>query len=211
MKYVKLFGVAALAAAAVMALFGVGTASATALCSTTADPCPAGQKWPANTVVDFSIPPEASIVLKDTGGNELGRCGISTLKGKITNAGSATDTVTWPVEETTWGKCTFTTTTVTLGKLEIHKIAGTSTGTVTADCAIEWTTTTGAFGSCFYGVAAGSDLGTITEGSGTGVTFHVNAVVTRFGSNFLCPSTTRMTGTYVLTSPSGTTFSVSSS
>jgi hypothetical protein len=211
MKHLKTLGAGLVAAAALAALFGAGSVSATVICSTKANPCPAGQAWPINTVIDFSIPPESDVVLKDTSGNELDKCTTSTLKGKITNAGSATETVTWPVEETTWGKCTFTTTTVTLGKLEVHKIAGTSNGTVTSDSAIEWTTSTGAFGSCFYGVAAGTDLGTMTEGSGTGATFHMNAVVTRFGSNFLCPSTTRMTGTYVLTSPSGTTLSVSSS
>jgi len=219
MKHLKTLGAALVAAAALAALFGAGSASATVLCSTTADPCPAGQAWPNTTILDWSIPSGNSITQKDTSGNELDKCTGSTMEWQITNVGSATSTVTGKFSEplsttgTTWSGCTFTTTAVsTSAKWEIHKIAGTSNGTVTADSAIEMMTiNTGAFGSCIYGVASGTDIGPITEGIGTGAKFNMNAVGTRFGSNFLCPSTTRMTGTYVLTSPSSTTLSVSSS
>jgi hypothetical protein len=61
MKYLKILGLAAVAAAAVMSIAGAGSASATVLCSTTADPCPAGQKWPT-LVVDFTISPGFSVL-----------------------------------------------------------------------------------------------------------------------------------------------------
>jgi len=218
MKHLKTLGAALIAAAALTALFGAGSASATVICSTTADPCPAGQAWPNATVLDWSIPSGSSIVLKDTSGNTLDSCTTSTMEWEITNTGSATETVTGKYKEplsstgTTWGGCTFTTTTLNASaKWKIHKIAGTSNGTVTSDSAIEWTTNTALFGSCIYGVASTTDIGTITEGIGTGTKFNVNAVVTRFGSNFACPATTKMTATYVLTTPSSTTLSVSES
>jgi len=212
MKYTKMLALAAVAVGALTAFLGAGTASASKFCSTTVSPCPAGQNWPVNTVIDFSIPsPGGSVQWNDTSGNTLNSCTSSTIKGQITNAGSATSTVTSSIGELTWPACIFTTKIMTKNSLEVHQIAGTSNGTVTSDGAIEVTMNTGAFGSCIYGAATGVDLGTITEGSGTGATFHANAVTTRFGSNFLCPSTSRWTGTYVLTSPAGTTLSVSSS
>jgi hypothetical protein len=212
MKYVKMLALAAVAAGALMAFLGAGTASATVICSTTADPCPAGQAWPNTSPIDFSIPSGSSAILKDTSGNELDKCSGSTVNGEITNTGSATETVTGTIKELTWTNCLFPTKTVsTDNKLKVHKIAGTSNGTVTSDTQIEVTINTILFGSCIYGVPSTTDVGTITEGSGTGATFHANAIASRFGSNFACPSTSRWTGTYVLTSPSETTLSVSES
>jgi hypothetical protein len=208
MKYAKMLALAAVAAGALMAFVGAGTASATVLCSTTADPCPAGQKWGAVTL-DFSIPSGSNAVLKDTSGNEIDKCTTSTVKGPVTNVGSSTATVTGTVEQLTWESCSFPTKTLLSGKLEVHKIAGTSNGTVTSDAPFEVTINTFLFGSCIYGVATGVDLGTIKEGNPA--TFEANAVATRFGTNFACPSTSRWTGTYTLTSPAGTTLSVSSS
>ncbi len=221
MRYVKMLALAAVAAGALMAFIGAGTASATVLCSTTADPCPAGQSWPANTAIDFSIPSGASANLVDTTGEPLDTCTTSTVKGKITNAGSSSATTTGAVEELTWGSCTFPTKTLTLGNLEIHKVAGTSNGTLTADGTFEVTINTIFFGSCIYGVTSGVDLGELTEGIYTKTTgkptdetavFHANAVAEKFsGSNLACPSTSRWTATYTLTSPEGTTLSVSGS
>jgi len=212
MKYAKMLALAAVAAGALMAFIGAGTASASVICSTTADPCPAGQAWPNGTTIDFSIPAGQSAILKDTAGNTLDTCTGSTVKGKITNTGSATETVTGSIEELTWTGCTFTTKTVSLNnKLKVHKIAGTSNGTVTSDAQIEVTINTVLFGSCIYGVATTEDVGTISEGIGTNSVFTANAVATRFGSNAACPATSKWTGTYVLTTPSTTTLSVSES
>jgi len=210
MKHAKMLALAAVVAGALMAFMATGTASATVLCSTTADPCPSAQKWPVNTVLDFSIPSGKQTVLVATEGTEIDRCSTSTVKGKITNAGSVTETVTGPVEETTWGSCTFTTTTLEMGKLEVHKIAGTSNGTVTADGTFRVTVNTILFGSCIWGITSGSDLGTITEGNPA--VFHLNVVAEIMsGSNFACQSTAVWTGAYTLTAPAGTTLSVSSS
>jgi len=210
MKHLKMLALAAVAAGALMAFVGAGTASATVLCSTTVEPCPAGQKWPANTLMDMSVPSGNSINWVNTSNEELDTCSGSTIKGPITSAGSSTTTVTSTVEELTWGGCTFPTATVTKGKLEVHRIAGTHNGTVTADGTFEWTFNTVFFGTCIYGFTAGNSIGDLTEGKPA--VFHYNAVVEKFsGSAFACPSTGKLTGTFEVTSPSNTTLSVQDS
>jgi len=210
MRYLKMLGLAAVAAATLTAILGAGSAAATVLCSTTVDPCPAGQDWVAGTVLDFSVSSGAAITWDETGGERLNSCTTSTMKGKITNTGGSTGTVTGPVEETSWGSCTFPTKTLNKGALEVHKIAGTSNGTVTADGTFEVTINTIWYGSCIYGATSGVSLGDITEGNPA--VFHLNAVVEKHtGSSLACPSTAKLLGTYTLTSPSGTTLSVSSS
>lgn len=210
MRYLKVLGLAAVAAAALAAAFGAGTASATVLCSTTADPCPAGQDWPVNTTLDWSIPAGGSVLQTDTEGNTINTCKESTVKWTMTKTGGSTETVTGVDEETTFGNCTFPTKTIKLANTEIHKIVGTSNGTVTADGVTEITINTILFGSCVYGVNNGASIGDITEGKPA--MFHVNAVTWRLaGSNVVCPETDRWTATYVLTSPKETTLSVSSS
>ncbi len=207
MRYLKILGLAAVAATAFVAIVGAGSASATVLCSTTADPCPAGQKWPVNTTLDWSLTPGTSANQVDTEGETLDTCNSSTMKWVITNAGSSVETVTGTDEETTFGTCTFSTKTLKLGKWEVHKIAGTSNGTVTSDGTTE-TTINIIFASCVYGVTPGTDLGEITEGNPP--VLHINAVTEEFTSNALCPDTDRWTATYTLTSPANTTLSVSS-
>jgi hypothetical protein len=229
MKYVKMLALAAVATGAMMAFIGAGSASASVICSTTKDPCPKTQDWPANTVLDFSLKSGTSAKLVNTAGETLDNCTSSTVKGKITTTGGgtgATETVTGSISELTWGGCTFTTTTITKACLEVHQIAGTSNGTVTADeCnathgsepSTNVTINTVLFGSCIYTVTAGKSIGDISEGkdqaSGAPVsTFTANAVATKVtGSNFACPETSKWTATYVLTEPKGTTLSVSSS
>lgn len=212
MKHLKMLALAALAAGALMTLIGAGTASATVICSTTADPCPAGQKGPAGTKLDFSLAAGTSSNWQETaegGGETLDTCKSSTVEAEITNAGSATQTVTGPITKLTWGTCAFPTTTTLKGKPEVHRIGGTSNGTVTADGESRWTTNTNFFGSCIYTVPSGNSIGDITEGNPA--VFHVNAVVRQVSENLVCPTTATWTATYTLTEPSSTTLSISSS
>lgn len=219
MKYVKVLAIAAVAAGALMAFIGAGTASASVICSTTADPCPAGQAWPNGTKIKFSLKSGTSASLLDTKGNSLDTCTSASVEGEITNTGSSTETVTGKITGLIWGiagtPCTFTTTTLKTACLEVHQISGTSNGTVTADKCTggnansEVTINTGAFGSCVYTVAAGKSIGDITEGIGTGAVFTANAVAEKT-SGILCPETAKWEATYVLTTPSNTTLSVSS-
>jgi hypothetical protein len=209
MRYLKILGLAAVAAAAMLSIAGAGTASATVLCSTTVEPCPPGQQW-LNVTFDWSIPAGGSVLQTDTTGEPINTCKESTAKWTMIKNGGANETVTGQDELTSFGGCTFTTTTLKLANTEIHKIAGTSNGTVTADGVTEITINTVFFGSCVYGVKNGASIGDITEGNPA--MYHVNAVTWRLaGSNFACPETDRWTATYTLTSPVNTTLSVGNS
>ena len=208
MRYLKMLGLAAIAAAALTAIAGAGSASATVLCSTTVEPCPAGQKW-VNTTLDWSLTPGTSLVQTDTAGNVLNTCKESTAKWTMVKSGSAVETVTGQDELTSFGACTVATVTLKLANTEIHKIAGTSNGTVTADGVTEITINSPVFGSCIYAVPNGASIGDITEGNPAA--FHVNAVTKRLGGGALCPETDKWTATYILTSPANTTLSVGNS
>jgi len=207
MRHLKMLGLAAMAAGVLVAILGAGNASATVLCSTTVELCPEGQKWQANTVLDWTVPSGGSVNIVDTSGNSLDKCTTQTKKWKITVFGSGSQTVTGVEEATTWESCTFTTKMLTLPKWEIHNIAGTSNGTVTSDGTAELTINTGFFGSCIYGVSSGVSIGEITEGAPA--ILHTNAVTSRFGTNFACPATAKLSGTLTLTTPV-TTLSVAS-
>ncbi len=209
MKYLKMLGLAVAVATFLAAILGAGNASATVLCSTTADPCPFSQGVPMNTVFDFSTK-EFNLKFVDTAGESVDECSSSTIKGTISNAGSSTATVTGPIEQFTLGSCTFQTTTLTKGSLEIHRIAGTSNGTVTADGPIEVTINTVLFGSCVFLITSGKSFGDLTEGKPA--ILHVNVPLDKIsGSNFACPPSIVLTGTFTLTEPKETTVSVSTS
>ncbi len=124
-KYAKILGLAAVAAMALMAFVGTGTASATVLCKTnlTTGCAAAGQDYPAGTGIHATS--ESSGILETTGGVILDTCTGSTVKGKTSNTGSASTTVSGPIEELAWGVCRRTTNTLKLGSLEVHHIAGT--------------------------------------------------------------------------------------
>ena len=193
MKYVKTLGLAAIAAMALMAFLGTAGASATVIECETQPP-----KAGCEIVLSIKIGGSASLV--NTSNEELDTCTSSTVKGVVTNAGSSTTTATGSVEELTWGSCTFSTKTITAGKLEVHHISGSENGTVTADGTFEITINTVFFGSCIYGVTSGTDIGVLTAGAPG--SFDANAVAEKFsGSAFACPSTSKWTATYGVTKP----------
>jgi hypothetical protein len=207
MKYVKMLALAAVAAGALMAFIGAGTASATEFCSTTVTPCPAAQKVTVPLV--FSLSEGTSSLLKETGaeGGTLDTCKGSEAGGNITNSGSSTTTITGTITKWTWSSCTFPTTTTVTGGFECHKITGTSNCTLTADGATKTTINTVFFGTCVYTVESGKSIGDITEGNPA--VLHINAIKRKQeGSNFACPETSVWSATYTLTSPK-TTVSVS--
>jgi hypothetical protein len=209
MKYVKMFGLAAVAAAALMAFAGAGTASATVFCSTTAEPCPEAQKWPSGTTFDVSIPAGGSF-LWENGGTTLDTCKNVNFRTTITNPGSASTTVLATNKEITWGSCTFATKTAVLGSLEVHKISGSSAGKVTAGEEISWTINTVLWGTCIYAWKAGKEFGELKEGKPA--TLVVNSTIEKVsGSNVACPATGTLVGEMMVTEPSGTTLSVESS
>lgn len=209
MKHLKMLAFAAVAPAAFTASTGAGTASATVLCSTTVEPCPGAQKWPVGTIIDFSLEPGTSLS-QLVGATTIKTCKGSTIKGKITNAGSGVSTVSGEITELTWKECTHSTVTLMMGGFEIHHISGTSNGTVTATSETTWTTKNPLFGSCIWGWSAGTHLGTLREGKPAALDLF--AVIHKTaGSALACPETADWPATYTLTAPNSTTLSVGAS
>jgi len=216
MKYLKMFGLAA-AASALMAFAATGSASASVLCSTTVSPCPQAQIWPAAPAVDLSSENSGGTgagkaVLEDSFGIVKNECD-STVQGNLTN-GSATATAKLSGIAMTWSNCNRHTTTIRTGPLEIHNIAGTSNGTVTASGFEITSVFPEVFGggevSCVFETGPALDLGTLTEGNPA--TMDVSTTMTLGpGQPAECPSTAKWTAKYKVTAPSNTTGSLSTS
>lgn len=184
MKYLKMLGFAAVAAMALMAFAGAGSASATVLCKTNTNPC--SSKWEAGTTLKFTLKNNTSALWRDTEGYTLKTCTNANLNGEITNAGSTIEPVKIKVTEHSWTSCTVATKTLKLGELEIQTIAGTTNGTLKYKNA-EFTTNDIFFGDCVYGTGeGGTDLGTLTSSSTGDSVIDVNAVLGPVGVN-CCP------------------------
>jgi hypothetical protein len=205
MKYIKMLGLAAVAAMALMAV-GAGTASATVLCETTTNTTTCGSAWdvPSGTSLEFSIKSGTTATLRDTSGFLNDTCTGSTVTGPTANTGSSSTTVTGTITQPnlTWSGCTQTTATTAGGTLEIHHIAGTDNGTVTAN-GFKVTVLFPFNITCIF-ETKNLDIGTLTEGKPA--TMDINAVVTSESKN--CPTTSKWEGTYVMTSPANTTVGV---
>lgn len=200
MKYLKMLGLAVIAAAALMAFLGAGTASATVICKVEpkSGVCPEGSDYPAGTKGKASLKRETKAVLETTSGETLATCTESTVEGTSKNTGGATETVESTLTSLTWGGCSTKVVTLRPGLGQLHWIAGTNNGTLTT-AGVE--VTTGIFGvSCVYGAGAlPIDAGT-TVGGDPG-SLAANTIVNKTEGGFLCPSTLRFTASYVATEP----------
>jgi hypothetical protein len=198
MRYLKMLGLAAAAAMALMALAGAGTASAGGVaCSTATNPCTS--KWATPTAIDLSLKAGTSSHLEDTSGNTLNTCEEATVKGKLTANPDAGGEATGEITSLAWGKCSATTDTTQLGKLRIKAENDEGDAILISDAEIK--VTMSIFGSCEYGVTAGTELGTLDEQTGV---FTANAIAQRLNA-CLGPKTAIWHSTYVSTEPSGTT------
>jgi hypothetical protein len=224
MKYVKMLGLAAVAAAALMAFVGASTASATVLCKTpgtgtpTGTTCPANQAYPAGT--EIHAVSEGNLVL--TTGSEFTEitCKKGTVKGKTSNEGSATETVSGAAETITWEECSTpngacTVTTLKPGTLEVHwiegvdknekgevtAVTGSHNGTLTSNGAEITSSCASIFGNihCIY-KAAEEDLGTVTGGNPATADFE-STPVNIIATSGLCPSGPKWDAKYEITSP----------
>ena len=189
MKYLKILGLAAIAATALMAF--AGPASATRLTA------PAGTVVKTGTTISSSLVSKTSAVLSDTSGFIQNTCTGSSVSGKTTNENATT--ITGNIDTLTFSTCTRPTKTLKNGTLHIS-----STGTVTGSGSeVETETVTGV---CVYGTGTGTHLGTLTNAatSTSHASLVINAVLplikTISGS---CVSDARWKAEYTVTSPVG--------
>jgi hypothetical protein len=211
MKYVKMIGLAALAVSALMAIAGTGTASATVFCHATSSPC--AEKWKAGTEPRFIVKPGTAGIWSDTSGGIAAKCPEGELRGTITSAGSAAETVkvSIPASGLIWNNVEGCIETKTLegGTIEVHAISGTDNGTVTISGFKITISILGA--SCIYGFGSGATLGTLTgNGSGTAVLDIETNFVKKEGA-FTCPLDLNWAEEFTQEKPSGTALYVLSS
>jgi hypothetical protein len=201
MKFIKMLGLAAVAAAALMAFVGASTASADVLCTTnTTSACATG--WVV-TEVKTSLTPKTSAVLETTAGEELVTCTESSVSSTVEKQGKGINPE-GPITSLSFGGCNHTTTTIKKGKLtvdttepepKVHK------NTVTD---AESEVTVAILGvSCTYGPGAKPiSIGDLTVGAPA--TIDVGTVVNRTaGNTLLCPADARWTASYEITNHTG--------
>jgi hypothetical protein len=201
MKYLKMLGLAAVAAMALTAFLGAGSASATVLCTTTpAAGTACGTGWHVDEF-DASVAAGQSVTFKNTSGSIEATCTVATFKATKVATGSTTTTFVGKIEksELTWGPvnagCTNTTDTVAGGTLEVHWISGTDNGTVTAT-GFEWTTLLAGV-SCTFGFEGTKSIGDLTGGAPA--ILHIGVAIVKKAGSFLCPSTALLEGTFQVT------------
>jgi hypothetical protein len=198
MKYVKMLGLAAVAAMALTAFLGAGTASADQFCTETkktGEECPAGK---VITTIEGTLKSGTTAILETTGGTVLDTCAGSDLEGPIESQGPGKD-ISGPIATLHWTNCTKTTTTLKPGKLTLQAISGTHNGILTGSGSE--VTINGVFGeSCIYGTGTGTNLGTAVGGKPA--TIAINTIVPLISGGGFCPSHARWTASYQLTNHS---------
>ena len=122
MKNLKILGLAVVAAAALAAFLGGGSASATVLCKTAVNPCPEGERWGTGTVLDAT---SSHVFFYNTN-----TCVASTISAKTTSNGGSGLPVPLSVEKLSFSTCTRETLVTTLGELQIEWITGTHDGII---------------------------------------------------------------------------------
>jgi hypothetical protein len=183
MKYVKMLGLLAVAAAALMAF--AGTASATTVTS------------PTGTTYTSTI--KASAGTTELHGSFITvSCKKSTVEGSVESHGAAT-TAGGAISSLTFSECNFPVKVLKAGSLEVHGISGTENGTLTSKNA-EITIETSIANCIFTTKAEGTDVGTLTGGSPAKLDIN-SASIPRTGHSVFCGGSGTWTGGYEVTTP----------
>jgi len=197
MRYIKIFAPLFIAAVALTALAGAGTATATVLCKNNLNTAKCSEPYPVGT--EFKTTLAGSAVLTTSFKNV--ECQKATGEGKLESEGSST-TTPWGKGTGTYSECNCEVKVLSTGTLEVHLTAGTDNGTVifkgtevTANCST-------IFGSvhCIFSTGAGTDLGTLNSGSPAKAEFK-EANIPRLATSALCAEKAKLDATFEITTP----------
>jgi len=198
MKYVKMLGLAAVAAAALMAFVGAGTASATTLTGV------GGAKLPSGTTIHAVG--EGTLTLTTAFKNieckeEEGL--VPTVQGKTTNETGAS--VSGNVEILNWGKCNCEVKTLAKGTLSITVSGAGPNGTLSSNGAEVTSQCSTVFGNvhCIY-KTSNTSLGTLTGSTTTKSTATMDissANIPRLSTDPLCAEKANWDANYKVTNP----------
>jgi hypothetical protein len=203
MKHLKMLGLAAIAAAALTAFAGAGTASAN---STELYTGHATQG--AGLTLHMTLKAGTSLVVNDTSGELNKTCKQSTVAAKTGQVTVVNGEISAAIESWTLGECTFPTATLTNGSLDITSVGdingdGLGDGTVTGT-GTDWTTLVFGLFDCIYGTGAGTHLGTLLGSTSGNASLSINAVINETAPHrFGCPETTKLVANFTVTSPVG--------
>jgi len=190
-KYLKMIGLAAVAAMALMAFVGAGTASADEICTVAANPCSSKiTKVEASLVGSAKL--EGGEITLDT--CTAGGVTITSITGGagVKPSGSVTTAdLTWGTSKT---PCTSPTTTIKGGTVDASEAS--AGGTTLTATGIEVTINNFLVGSCTYGVGGGLDLGSVANG-GNELVINKNVIRTAGGPG--CPAEATWNATYKIT------------
>jgi hypothetical protein len=202
MKYLKMFGLAAILAMAFSAYLGAGSASATVLCTTKKSPCGAGWDEPAGTVVEASL--IGSAIIEDTNGTKIDTCLAGTHKWEMTNTGGAGVAVGQKLLALTFGNCTGPAQAVTLGTEEEKYIEGSEKNGTMTDKGTEITESSGGV-SCTYGTGTGTDIGQFDGGLEEKDVEEISAALTKTAGGILCSTSIKWKAQFQITKPKNIT------
>jgi hypothetical protein len=192
MKYVKMLGLLAVAAAALMAF--AGSASATEVTS------PHGTRYTG--VIKATS--EGKTFL--TGSFANVECNGSHVEGTITSQGSAV-TASGPVNLLTFTECNFPTTVITNGSLIAHTDVPNEKGNALLTSKGAEVLVHTSVGTCTFATSnagEGTPIGTLTGSTSTGktATFDINSSkIPVIAGGFLCGSSGIWEGSYEVTTP----------
>ena len=199
MKYLKMLGLAAIAAGALMAFVGAGTASATELT------CSAGVMCAAPTHIHAVN--EGTVTLDPIIGKI--ECGESTVTGRASTGSSSTTVASVnergeaaELEALTFGSCNAAITVEKKGSLEIHTRTASAdgNGTLTSKGAQIKIVFSGI--TCTATTGTGVDIGTVTGSknlSNKTATLDIEATIPLDGA--FCGGSASWTGSYLVTTP----------
>ncbi|MFL5340814.1 MAG: hypothetical protein ACJ8F7_11755, partial [Gemmataceae bacterium] len=181
MNHLKMLGLALIAAAALTAFLGAGTASATVLCENN-ETTGCKKDVLVEAKLDFSA--EDSTALTGPFGIVIATCTSSTMEAELTNTGGGSFTALGSLTKLTFAGCNRkVTSTTTTGTLEIHQEPGTDNGTVTSNdttVTVHELSGIGFPDTCNY-LTSNTDIGTLTAKVEGGVvrapTFDIAATI----------------------------------
>lgn len=154
--------------------------------------------------LNLTLTSGSSALQSDTSGELADTCKGSTVGGNTTS--TTAGEITLAIETLDWSSCTWTTTTLAKGSLDIKYVGdingdGQGDGTVTGT-GTEVTNQVFGFLDCVYGTGAGTHLGTLTGSAAGHATISINAMI-KLVSGAFCPETTKWVASYTVTSPTG--------
>jgi hypothetical protein len=191
-KRVSILALAAVAALALTAAIGAGTASATVLCKSNAsETCPSLDLYGNETKLSASLEWGTNLTIETGRGEIIYQCKESKIEAQVSDAGGEGKAVTTKDSAYSFGGCTGKATLLKAGKWEI-KSSGSGNGEI-----IDWGTVLQieVLGfTCEYEFAHNSEL----RGSSSLPKIYVHGHLERVGT-YYCPPNLWMSGTYNVT------------